>query len=212
MTPLPVDIVSDVMCPWCLIGKRRFEKALAQLPALEVEVTWRPFQLDPTIPPQGIDRKSYLDAKFGGEDQAAEVYRRIRDAGETEGIDFHFERIAKSPNTLDAHRLIRWAGIEGAQDAVVERLFAMYFVEGRDLADHGTLTEAAADAGLDPAVIARLLEADADRCSVESEIAAARAMGVTGVPCFIIDNTYAVIGAQDPSVLASALAKRAGER
>ena len=209
--PLSIDVVSDIMCPWCFIGKRRLEKALDDIPAIPVTLAWHPFQLDATIPPEGKDRRQYLEEKFGGPEGARGVYDRIRAVGEGEGIDFAFEMIERSPNTLDAHRLIRWAGIEGMQDAVVERLFRMYFLEGADLTDGERLVEAGADAGMDPQVLRRLLAGEADRAAVEAEIAAAHRIGVTGVPCFIIDGRYAVMGAQPPEVLAEAISRAYAE-
>jgi predicted DsbA family dithiol-disulfide isomerase len=149
LEPLRIDVVSDVMCPWCFVGKRRLERALAEAADVPVEVIWRPFQLDPTLPPDGKDRRAYLEEKFGGPEQAAAIYERIREAGREEGIAFAFDRIARSPNTLDAHRLIRWAGEEGVQDAMVERLFELYFLEGADLTREATLVEAAVAAGME---------------------------------------------------------------
>lgn len=205
IAPITVDVVSDVMCPWCFIGKRRLERAVTQLDGIDVEVRWRPFQLDPTLPAEGKDRKAYLEQKFGGPAEAEAIYDRIREAGRGEGIPFAFEKIERSPNTIDAHRMIRWAGVEGVQDALVERLFSLYFLEGADLTNRETLVAAAGDAGMDPAVVEALLLGDADRAAVEEEIATAQKIGVTGVPCFIVDNRYAVLGAQDASVIADAI-------
>ncbi|WP_083660189.1 DsbA family oxidoreductase [Acuticoccus yangtzensis] len=205
LEPVHIDIVSDVMCPWCYIGKRRLEKALATLDDVTVRVSWRPFQLDPTLPADGKDRAQYLNEKFGGPDRAAEIYARITAAGAEEEIPFAFDKITRSPNTLNAHRVIRWAGIEGLQDAVVERLFQLYFIEGADLTDPAVLEGAAAEAGMDPAMVARLLATDADLAETEAEIVHAQAIGVQGVPCFIIENKYAVSGAQPADVLATAI-------
>ncbi|MEW5421782.1 DsbA family oxidoreductase [Amorphus sp. 3PC139-8] len=210
--PISVDVVSDVMCPWCFIGKRRLERAIAELPDIDVKVHWRPFQLDPTLPPEGKDRETYLEEKFGGPEEAEEIYDRIRETGREEGIPFAFEKIARSPNTIDAHRLLRWAAVEGVQEALVERLFSLYFLEGGDLTSHATLVTAAREAGLDPAVTEALLQSDADREAVEEEIAMAQKIGVTGVPCFIVDNRYAVLGAQDASVIADAIRQSYQER
>ncbi len=210
--PLTVDVVSDVMCPWCFIGKRRLERALADAPELPVEVAWHPFQLDPTLPPEGRDRRAYLEDKFGGAEGAREVYAQIEAVGAEEGIAFAFDRIERSPNTLDAHRLIRWAGIEGAQDRVVERLFEMYFLEGTNLAEPSSLVAAAVDAGMDGAVVERLLGGEADKDAVRGEIEAAQRMGITGVPCFIVDARYAVVGAQPPEVLVDAMRTALADR
>lgn len=204
-----IDIVSDVMCPWCYIGKRRIEKALALCADLPVRVHWRPYQLDPTLPPEGLDRRTYLEKKFGGPEGARQIYDRIREAGASEGIDFDFEAINVSPNTIDAHRLIRWAANIGAQDAVVEALFAAYFLNGRNIGDHDVLVAIAGEAGMDTAIVRDLLASDADRDLVEREIELARSMGINGVPCFILANQYAVSGAQNPQVLAQAIRQAA---
>ncbi|WP_226581825.1 DsbA family oxidoreductase [Acuticoccus sediminis] len=210
--PIHIDVVSDVMCPWCFIGKRRLEKALESLDDVTVRVVWRPYQLDPTLPSEGKDRQQYLTEKFGGPERADEIYARVRAAGEEEDIPFAFEKITRSPNTLNAHRLIRWAGIEGKQDALVERLFNLYFIEGANLADPAVLVTAAADAGLDSSMVGRLLATDADLAETEAEIVHAQAIGVQGVPCFILENKYAVSGAQPADVLASAIRQVAAEK
>lgn len=202
---IAIDVVSDAVCPWCYIGKRNLEAALADLPELDVEVRWRPYQLDATIPPEGIDRKAYLQRKFGA--RVDEIYNRVKEAGATAGIPFAFEDIERSPNTLDAHRLIRWAASAGAQDAIVERLFRDFFIEGKDLGDREVLLAAARDCGLDPAIVADLLAGEADKESVREEIASAQHIGVTGVPFFILDGKFALPGAQPPDVLKRAIAK-----
>lgn len=212
LEPLKIDIVSDVMCPWCFIGKRRLEKALEATTDVAVKVEWHPFQLDPTLPREGKDRKQYLDEKFGGPERAAEIYARVRAAGESEDIAFAFDKITKSPNTLDAHRVIHWAGVEGVQDAVVERLFELYFLEGADLTDPTVLTGAAEAAGMDGEMVARLLATDADLAETEAEVVHAQAIGVQGVPCFILGGKYAVSGAQPAEVLADAIRQVAAEQ
>ena len=206
-----VDVVSDVMCPWCLIGKRRLEKALKAVEDIDVTVRWRPFLLDPTIPPEGRDRKAYLEAKFGGPERARAIYASIEEAGRSEGIDFAFERIERSPKTIDAHRLIRWAGsLEGdVQDRLVEALFIAFFLEGRDVGDHAVLREIAESVGMDGEIVADLLASDRERAVVEKEIETARQLGVTGVPCFIFDGREGVMGAQDPGTLADAIRRAA---
>ena len=204
-TPLQIDVVSDVMCPWCYIGKRRLETAIAGSD-LAFDIRWRPFQLDPTLPPGGKDRKIYLAEKFGSIERARELYENIREAGEAENIPFAFDRIEVSPNTIDAHRLIRWAGgVDAAmQDRVVEALFEAYFIDGRHIGDHDTLVRIAKNAGMDANLVAELLPGEADRELVTSEIAQAQAMGVTGVPTFIVANKYALVGAQPAEQLAQA--------
>lgn len=208
-SPLTVDIVSDVMCPWCYIGKRRFEKARALKPDMRVDVRWRPFQLDPTIPPGGIDRKQYLHDKFGGAERAQEIYASVSQAGAMEEIPFAFDKIRVSPNTLDAHRLIRWAVSPGLQDAIVERLFSLYFIEGRDVGDHDVLLAAAEEVGLDRAIIAELIGSDADADLVRQEVALAQQLGISGVPCFIVNDRYAVMGAEQPKVIVAAFERAA---
>lgn len=217
-TSISIDIVSDVMCPWCYIGKKRLEKALDALDGVEVEIHWRPFQLDPTLPPEGKDRQTYLDEKFGGQQRAADLYAHVEQAGHAEGIAFDFNAIRVSPNTLDAHRLIRWAASagQGVQNRIAQRLFQLYFEKGANIADHSVLVGAARDCGMDPSIVETLLATDADRDAVRKEILTAQEMGVSGVPCFIFESRYAVMGAQDPKVLADAIsriadAKRQGE-
>lgn len=205
-----VDVVSDVMCPWCFIGKRRLERATDMLPdGISTAVRWRPFQLDSTLPKEGKDRALYLSEKFGSEDRARELYVQVKKAGDGEDIAFDFEAIRVSPNTLDAHRIIRWSTTAGpgVQDRVVELLFQAYFEQGRHIGDDDVLTDIATAAGMDTALVASLLESGADRDEVQREIAVANQMGVTGVPCFIIENRYAVTGAQEPSVLANIISQ-----
>lgn len=212
MTKIQLDVVSDVMCPWCYIGKRRLEQALDQLEDVDVEVRWRPFQLDPTLPPEGRDRREYLETKFGGPERADEIYGRIRSSGLDEGLEFDFDAIAVSPNTIDAHRVIRWASNEGqdVQDKLVERLFKDFFMDGAHIGKHDVLVDAAKHAGMDGSVVEALLATDKDRDEVVQEIAVAQKMGVTGVPCFIVDNKYAVMGAQPAEQIAGAI-KQAAE-
>lgn len=209
---IEIDVISDVMCPWCYIGKRRLEKALAMVPDVPVDIRWRPFQLDHTIPETGMDRKEYLRNKFGSDEQAAQVYGPVRAAGKDEEIPFEFDKITISPNTLNAHRIIRWAMAEGVQNAVVERLFQLYFIEGANLTDKTVLADAAVEAGLERAVVERLLESDADLAETKAEISQAQQMGVTGVPAFIIGNRYAVMGAREPEAIAQAITEVVKER
>ena len=199
-----IDIISDVACPWCYVGKKQLEAALASLPDIIADVRWRPFQLDATIPPEGLPRRDYMERKFGAERLPA-IHERIAEVGRAVGIPFAFDKIAISPNTLDAHRLIRWAESAGVQNAVVERLFAMFFVEGRDIGDAATLAQAAADAGMERAIVERLLAGEADQDSVREEIATAQRIGVTGVPFFIINGRLGVSGAQPAEVLQRAI-------
>lgn len=204
---LSVDVVSDVVCPWCFIGQKRLDKAIAAAGDVEVHVRWRPFQLDPTIPPQGKDRRDYMLGKFGSEERIREIHARIEPLGEAEGINFAFDAIKVAPNTLDAHRLIRWAGAisEEVQNRLVRRLFQINFEEGGNLGDHAVLIEAAREAGMDVAVVEALLPSEADMEDVRNEITTASRMGITGVPCFLIEGKYAVMGAQDAATLTDAI-------
>ena len=209
MADLSVQIVSDVMCPWCLIGKRRLEQALENVDDLDIAVAWRPFQLDATLPLEGLDRQTYLKNKFG--DRAGLFYDHIRETGAAEGIAFDFEAIKLSPNTLNAHRLIHWAEGAGCQDAVVEALFVAYFLNGENTGDQNVLTRIAAAAGMDQKIVADLLDGDADLDRVQQDIATAQQLGVSGVPCFIINNKYAISGAQPAEVLERAFKEIAAE-
>lgn len=211
---ITVDVVSDVVCPWCFIGQKRLDRAVAMAADVEVHIRWRPFQLDATIPPQGMDRKAYMMAKFGSEQRIAEIHARIEPLGAAEGIAFAFDKIAVAPNTLDAHRVIRWAGGTGeeVQNRLVRRLFQMNFEEGIDIGDHGVLTEAAREAGMDASVVASLLPTDADVEPVRQEIATASRMGISGVPCFLLEGRYAVMGAQDAETLADAIRQLAAAK
>ena len=199
-----LDIVSDTICPWCLIGKRRFEKALGQRPDIDLTITWHPFQLNPDMPAGGMDRREYLERKFGGADGAERIYEAVRAAGRAEGIAFAFEDIGRVPNTLDSHRLIDWANQEGRQDAVVESLFRRYFIDGEDIGDRAVLVGVAAEAGLDGEAIAARLATDEDVERVRGAAVEASRRGVGGVPCFIFEGRYAVSGAQEPAVFLQA--------
>lgn len=204
---LTVDIVSDVVCPWCFIGQKRLRRAIEMVPDVAIHIRWRPFQLDATIPAGGMDRKQYMLSKFGSEERLREIHARIEPLGGAEGIKFDFGAIKVSPNTLDAHRIIRWAASagDGVQDRLARRLFELYFEEGRNVGDHAVLVEAAREAGMDAALVESLLPTDADRDAVAAEAATASRMGITGVPCFLFENKYAVMGAQDAETLASAI-------
>lgn len=212
LTPMRIEVVSDVMCPWCFIGKKRLEKAMEAVPELTFQVSWRPFQLDATLPAEGKDRQLYLTEKFGGPERVAEVYGRIAAAGADEDIPFAFDRIEKSPNTLNAHRLVRWADIEGRQNEVVDALFQAFFIDGADLSKPETLVAIAESAGMDGAMVARLLDSDADLAETEADVVHAQAMGVTGVPTFIVAGKYAISGAQPADVLAGAFRQIAAEK
>lgn len=190
-----IDIVSDAICPWCFIGKRRLEAALAQWDGGDVRIVWRPFQLNPDMSREGMERAAYLRAKFGDADAQAR-FSEIATIGAELGIDFAFDRIRRTPNTLQAHRLIRWSVALDAQDRMVEALFAAYFLEGADIGDDATLTRVAHGAGFDPQAVAAYLAGDADAEQIRGEDAFARQIGIAGVPCFIVDRAYALSGAQ----------------
>lgn len=201
-----IDVVSDAVCPWCYIGKRRLEAAIEQS-GEAVEIRWRPFQLDPTIPPAGLDRSAYLGNKFGSPEKVDTIHHHLTETGRELGVSFAFDRIARSPNTLDAHRLIRWAASAGTQDQVVEALFEAYFEAGRDIGDARVLLDIATTCGMDRTLVHRLLASGTDSREVRGEMETAVRLGVSGVPFFIFAGRYAVPGAQNPEVLAAAIVK-----
>lgn len=213
---MQIDIISDVVCPWCFIGKRHLEKALAQYAAAHpdanaAKMIWHPFQLNPHLPSEGMPREEYLASKFGGPDRAKEIYSRVAQAGTSAGIDFHFDDIQAQPNTTDAHQLILLALAFDAQDGVVESLFAGYFLEGRDLRDQQTLIELAGRGGLPRADAERCLETQQLRKQVDEQQNHALTLGVQGVPFFIFDQKLAASGAQPPEVLVEAMEQAASQ-
>lgn len=193
-----LDVFSDTICPWCFIGKRRLERALKARPQPGLKVRWRAFQLNPGMPAEGMERRAYIEAKFGGTERARTIYDTVRAAGAGEGIEFAFEKIKRTPNTLQSHRLLRLAAATGDQDAVLEGLFRAYFLEGRDVGDRAVLTEIGAAAGLDRRKTAGFLGSDTDTDTVLSEDVLARRAGINGVPCFIFNGRFALSGAQEP--------------
>ena len=205
MTALTIDVVSDVMCPWCYIGKKRLEIALSMRQSIPVDVRWRAYKLDPTIPDGGVDRVEYLEKKFG--EKADAIYSQIEQTGRDVGIDFRFSDISRSPNTTNAHRLIRWSYGQNAQDDVVEGLFRSFFTEGGDVEDIDTLAAIAEHAGMDGKLVREVLETKADKDAIDAEIRQAQQIGVQGVPCFIFGARLAVMGAQAPEILADAMDK-----
>lgn len=215
MTTIRIDVVSDVVCPWCYLGKARLELAIAEVQdEISVEVYWRPYQLNPDYPPEGVDHQKVLAEKLGGADNLARIHQNLETLGREVGIAYDFAAIKVGPNTLDAHRLIHWAGIEdiSLQDRVVTALFKANFEQGRNLGDRTVLTEIAAQAGMDAKMVSALLASNADADTVKDEVEAARGMGVTGVPFFIVDGKYGIGGAQTPDVLADALRQIAAEK
>jgi predicted DsbA family dithiol-disulfide isomerase len=208
--PLLIDVVSDVVCPWCYIGKRKLEAALGELrraePGLDARVRWHPFQLNPELPASGIPRSDYLEAKFGSGSRAAEIYARVRAVGAEVGIAFDFERIEVQPNTLDAHRLIAWAQQRGDAAALVERMFQRYFIEGGLVGHREELAASAAAIGIPGEEARVLLASDVLRDEVEAEDREAHEAGIAGVPFFIFNGRTAVAGAHDPPALLEAIA------
>lgn len=194
---ISLDIISDPICPWCYIGKVKLDRAIAQVGENPFDVTWRIFQLNPDMPAEGMDRTGYLEAKFGGPEGAARVYGSIEEAAKAADLDVRFDKIKRTPNTMDAHRLIRWASTTGNQSAVVTQLFHRYFEQGDDISEREVLLDVADTAGLERDVIARLLDGDADRAELTEEEQTARTMGVTGVPTFVIAERYVLQGAQE---------------
>ena len=209
--PVTIDVVSDIVCPWCFIGKRRLEKALAIQPEIPVEVRFHPYFLNPWVPRDGMDRKDYLTTKFGSPESYGQIAQRVKQAAAAEGLTYATEKMARQPNTLDCHRLIRWAGEIGQAAAMKQRLMELYFTEGADLTNPDVLAQAAADVGLDRADVRTWLATDRDVEAVEAQARAAQEAGINGVPFFILGGRYAISGAQEPDVLAEAIARVAAE-
>ena len=210
--PLSIDVISDVVCPWCYIGKRHLESALAlwrkDHPGEEQPVVrWHPFQLNPQLPASGMPRAEYIAAKFGGPQRAREIYARVANAGARAGIAFDFDRIPVQPNTLNAHRLIHHAGPSGKQDAMAEALFEAYFLQGADLSSDDTLADIAVRAGFDRNEISAYLARDEDKALIEDQDQHARSLGVEGVPFFIFNRRYAISGAQPAETILDTMMK-----
>src|SRR6185436_1140784 len=200
---MQIDVVSDTVCPWCFIGKRRLMRAMALRPDIAFDVKWRPYRLDPTVPRGGMDRQAYMRAKFGDDPmKIVEMHKLIAQEGAKEGIEFDFAAISRRPDTLDSHRLIRLAEAAGVQDEVVERLFIAYFENGEDIGNVRVLADIADLCGMDGVEAAQMLESDTDTALVEREDQIAHEMGVTGVPAMIFGSKLAVSGAREPEMLA----------
>lgn len=191
-----LDIFSDPVCPWCFIGKAHLDRALESRPGHPFRIEWHPFQLNPDMPREGMGRRAYLEAKFGGKDKVDQMHARLQAAADQAGVEMDMERMDRMANTLDAHRMIHWAGLEGRQAAMVSALFRAYFRDGRDIGQPDVLADLAADVGMDRALAARLLATDADRDDIAARDADARAKGVNAVPTFLIDRRYVMSGAQ----------------
>ena len=200
-----LDIISDPICPWCYIGKTNLDKALLQFPDHPFVMEWHPFQLNPDMPAEGMDRRAYLEAKFGGKDAAVQAYAPVVEHAEKTGAVINFDAIKTTPNTIDAHRLIHWAGIEQRQTFVVDLLFKAYFVDGRDISNHEVLADIADTAEMDAATITKLLGSDADIEDIRARDAHSRKMGVSSVPTFIVAQQHAVPGAQPPETWVSVI-------
>ena len=210
--PVRVDVVSDVVCPWCFIGKKRLEQAIALNPDIPVEVHYHPYFLNDWIPPEGISRDDYLTKKFGSPERYKEIATRVSAAAAQDGLLYAIDKLSRQPNTTDSHRLIYWAEQIGKAPEMKQRLMELYFSEGADLSDNAVLVKAAAEIGLDPADIAKKLDSDADLAIVSQRVEQAKSSGIQGVPFFIFDNAYAVSGAQAPEQLAGVIRKAADEK
>jgi predicted DsbA family dithiol-disulfide isomerase len=208
MKHIQVDVVSDVICPWCFLGKRRLDRAIGLLDDTQVEVNWRPFFLDPTIPKEGLSRQAYMENKFGAE-RLKTIHDPLIAAGKEDGVPYQFDRITRTPNTMDAHRLIRWSHPAGKQSDVKERLFMAYWNAGLDVGDRAVLLKIAVGAGLDAAEVSRKLEDGSDIDAVNAEVSQAARMGINGVPCFILAQKQGMMGAQPAEALAEAIRKLA---
>nr|WP_256476321.1 DsbA family oxidoreductase [Siccirubricoccus soli] len=198
---LPIEVVFDLVCPWCFLGIRRLRRTLRARPDIAAELVWRPFLLNPDLSPQGVPRQEYLVRKFGGEERARRLHGTIAELGRAEGVDFHFERIRRVPHSLDAHRLVRWAARYGAADPIVEAIFEAYFLHGLDIGETSVLAGIAQRQGLDGQAARRFLGTVAEVEAVHADNLRAHRLGINGVPCFVIAGRHAIAGAQEPEVL-----------
>lgn len=203
---LTINVYSDVICPWCYVGKRRLERALREVDdPLKTHVAWRPFQLNPAMPKDGMDRTAYLEAKFGSLETFKEMEKRLIEAGAIEQIPFAFEKILRTPNTFLAHRLIWYAGLQGRQDAVVDRLFKSYFEQAADIGSIAALVQLGEQAGMNREAVKLVLQSDEGTAEVRAEESAGHKFGIRGVPYFIVNGTYAISGAQPVETFVSAV-------
>jgi predicted DsbA family dithiol-disulfide isomerase len=210
--PVRVDVVSDVVCPWCFIGKKRLEQAIALNPDIPVEVHYHPYFLNDWIPPEGISREQYLTTKFGSPERYKDIAKRVSTAAAQDGLTYAIDKVSRQPNTTDCHRLIHWADGIGKAPDMKQRLMELYFSEGADLSDKAVLVKAAADIGLDPDEIAKKLDTDDDLAVVSQRVEQAKTAGIQGVPFFVFDNTYGISGAQAPDQLARVIRQVVEER
>ncbi len=198
---LGIEIVHDLVCPWCFLGVRRLIRTLRRRPDILFELTWRPFLLNPDMPRIGMARPDYVVRKFGGEDRARRLYATIAEVGRLEGVPFRFDRIRRTPSSVDAHRLVRYAVRYGRADEMVEALFAAHFTDGRDIGDHDVLAAVAKAYGMDAAVVRRFLASDDETEAVHADNLRAHRLGINGVPCFVVEGSHAIAGAQEPEVI-----------
>jgi predicted DsbA family dithiol-disulfide isomerase len=198
---LAIEVVHDLVCPWCYLGVRRLMRTLARRPDLLVELSWRPFLLNPDMPRAGMPRSDYVMRKFGGEERARRLYASIAEIGRTEGVMFRFDRIRRTPSSVDAHRLVRWAARYGRAAETVEAVFAAHFADGRDIGDPQVLTAIASACGLSAASARALLSSDAEADTVHADNLRAHRLGINGVPCFVVGGSHAIAGAQEPEVI-----------
>ena len=198
---LSIEVVHDLVCPWCYLGTRRLLRTVRRRPDLLVDIVWRPFLLNPDMPRAGMARSDYVVRKFGGEDRARRLYTSISEVGQAEGVLFRFDRVRRTPSSVDAHRLVRWAARFGRAGNAVEALFAAHFSDGRDIGDHAVLRAIALSCGLDPAAARDMLMGDAETDAVHTDNLRAHRLGINGVPCFVIGGRHAIAGAQEPEVI-----------
>ena len=196
-----IEVVYDLVCPWCYLGVRRLFRTMRRRPDLLFDLCWRPFLLNPDMPRAGMARADYVIRKFGGEDRARRLYSSITDIGASEGVEFRFDRIRRTPSSVDAHRLVRWAAPQDRSNEMAEALFAAHFADGHDIGDHATLRAIAASVGLDPTAAIQFLRGDDDIDAVHADNLRAHRLGINGVPCFVVAGRHAVAGAQEPEVL-----------
>lgn len=201
LTRLQIEVVFDLVCPWCYLGTRRLRRALRARPDIQADLIWRPFLLNPDIPVGGVARQDFLTRKFGGEERAQRLHATIAELGRAEGVVFRFDRIRRMPSSLDAHRLVRFAAREGLASPLVDALFDSHFAEGADLGHGETLIRIAARVGLDAVSVHRFLDSSAEANAVHAENLRAHRLGINGVPCFVIAGRHAIAGAQEPEVL-----------
>jgi predicted DsbA family dithiol-disulfide isomerase len=198
---LKIEIVHDLVCPWCYLGIRRLLRTLRRRPDIAFDLIWRPFLLNPDMPRLGMARPDYVVRKFGGEDRARRLYATITDVGRQEGLHFRFDRIRRTPSSIDAHRLVRHAAFYGLADRLVEALFAAHFTDGHDIGDHAILAAVAASCGMDSLSVRRFLASEEEVEAVHADNLRAHRLGINGVPCFVVDGMHAIAGAQEPEVI-----------